>query len=118
MRARWLSWWRACLLRQLSGVESRHLSKIQNVRHKLRSGQHTLALPKNKQKKCFKICFKKFAITTSKDYLKITTTLPIYQRNNEKIIDVHEYSLLAKVTFSEAWKKTLQYWHRPKSSLK
>jgi hypothetical protein len=42
---------RACLLRQLSGFESRHLSKIQNGRHKQRSGQHTLARPKNIHKK-------------------------------------------------------------------
>jgi hypothetical protein len=30
----WLSWLRTCLLRQLSGFESRHLSTIQNGRHK------------------------------------------------------------------------------------
>ncbi len=47
----WLSWQRACLLRQLSGFESRHLSKIQNVRHQQRSGQHTLARQKNIQKR-------------------------------------------------------------------
>jgi hypothetical protein len=32
-----------CLLRQLSGFESRHLSKIQNGRQRQSSGQHTLA---------------------------------------------------------------------------
>jgi hypothetical protein len=37
----WLSWYRACLLRQLSGYESSHLSKIQNGRYKQRNGQHT-----------------------------------------------------------------------------
>jgi hypothetical protein len=35
--------YRACLLRQLSGFESRHLSKILNGRQKQRSGQHTVA---------------------------------------------------------------------------
>ncbi len=35
----------------LAGFESRHLSKIQNCRHKQRSGQHTLAHQKNIQKK-------------------------------------------------------------------
>ncbi len=35
---------RLCLLRQLSGFESRHLSKIQKGRHRHRRGQHnTLA---------------------------------------------------------------------------
>jgi hypothetical protein len=33
-------------VRQLSVFESRHLSKIQNWRHKHRSGQHTLARKK------------------------------------------------------------------------
>jgi hypothetical protein len=47
----WLSWEQACLLRQLSGFESRHLSKIQNGRHQQRSGQHTPASQKNIQKK-------------------------------------------------------------------
>ncbi len=37
---------RAGLLRQLSGLESRRLSKIQNWRHKQRSSQHTLARQK------------------------------------------------------------------------
>ncbi len=36
----------ACLLRQLSGFESRHLSKRQNGRHKQKIGQHTLARQK------------------------------------------------------------------------
>ncbi len=40
----WLE--RFCLLRQLSGFESRHRSKIHNERHKQRSGQHTLARKK------------------------------------------------------------------------
>jgi hypothetical protein len=35
----------------ISGFESRHLSKIKNRRHKQRSGQHTLAHRKNKYKK-------------------------------------------------------------------
>ncbi len=35
----------------LIGFESRHLSKIQNGRHKQRSGQHTLTHQKNIQKK-------------------------------------------------------------------
>ncbi len=35
------------LLRQLSGFEFRHLSKIQNRRPKQRCGQHTLARQKN-----------------------------------------------------------------------
>ncbi len=47
----WLSWYRACLLRQLSWFESRHLSKTEDERHKKRSGQHTLARQKNIQKK-------------------------------------------------------------------
>ncbi len=42
------------LLRQLSGFESRHLSKIQNRRHKQRSCQHTLAGQKNNIKDCLK----------------------------------------------------------------
>ncbi len=41
----------ACLLRQLSGFESRHLSKTQNGRHKQRSGQHTQGRQKNIQKR-------------------------------------------------------------------
>ncbi len=32
-----------CYALQLSGFESRHLSKVQNGRHEQRSGQHTLA---------------------------------------------------------------------------
>ncbi len=45
-------WWqRTCFLRELSGFESRHLSKIQNGRHKQRSGQHTLAPPKISKEK-------------------------------------------------------------------
>ncbi len=36
---------------QLSGFESRHLSKIQNECHKQRSGQHPLVSQKNKQTK-------------------------------------------------------------------
>jgi hypothetical protein len=36
---------------QLSGFESGHVSKIQNGRHKLRSGQHTLALQQKYTKK-------------------------------------------------------------------
>ncbi len=48
----WLSWQRACFQQQLAGFEeSKHLSKKQNGRHKQRSGQHTLARPKNKQQK-------------------------------------------------------------------
>jgi hypothetical protein len=43
---RWVIW----LLKQLAVFESRHLSKIQNGRHKQRSGQHTLACQKNKIK--------------------------------------------------------------------
>jgi hypothetical protein len=43
----------ASLLRQLSGFVSRHLSKIQNGRHKQRSGQHTLARDKIVRKKYF-----------------------------------------------------------------
>ncbi len=46
----WLSRYRASLLRQYSGFESRHPSKIVNGRHKRRSGQHTLARQKNIQK--------------------------------------------------------------------
>jgi hypothetical protein len=42
----------ASLLWQLSGLESRHLSKIQNGRRKQRSGQHNLAHPKNTKKLC------------------------------------------------------------------
>ncbi len=42
----WLSWQRACLIRQLSGFESVHLLKIQNGWHKQKSGQHTLARQK------------------------------------------------------------------------
>jgi hypothetical protein len=38
------------LLRQLSGFESRPLSKIQNGRHKQRSGQHTVACQKKYKK--------------------------------------------------------------------
>ncbi len=38
------------LLRQLSGFESRHLSKIQNGRHKQRRGQYTLARQNNLKK--------------------------------------------------------------------
>jgi hypothetical protein len=34
------------LLRQLSGFEPRHFSKIQNRQHKQRSGQHSLARQK------------------------------------------------------------------------
>ncbi len=34
------------MLRQLSGFESKHRSKIHNKRHKQRSGQHTLARKK------------------------------------------------------------------------
>ena len=33
-------------LKQLPGFKTRHLSKIQNGRHKQRSGQHTLARQK------------------------------------------------------------------------
>ncbi len=47
----WLSWW----LRQLSGFEARPLSKIQNGRHKQRSGQHTLARQKNRHKKVWTV---------------------------------------------------------------
>jgi hypothetical protein len=39
----WLSWQRACLLRQLSGLESGHLSKIKKGRQKQRSSQQSLA---------------------------------------------------------------------------
>jgi hypothetical protein len=39
-----------CWLRQLSGFESRHQSKIQNGRQKHRIGQHTLARQHNIQK--------------------------------------------------------------------
>ncbi len=49
----------ACLLPQLSGFESRHLSKILNVRHKHSSGQHTVALQK---------MFKKGRITRNKNW--------------------------------------------------
>ncbi len=54
----WLSRWRASLLRQYSGFESRHPSKIINGRHKRRSGRHTLARQKNIKKtlKKFKHC--------------------------------------------------------------
>ncbi len=44
--AKWLSRQRASLLRQYSGFESRHPSKIINGRHKQRSGRHTLARQK------------------------------------------------------------------------
>jgi hypothetical protein len=44
------SWYRACLVWQLYGFECRHLSKIENRRHKPRNGQHTLAHQKNIQK--------------------------------------------------------------------
>jgi hypothetical protein len=37
----------------VSSLESRHLSKIQNGQHKLRSGQHTLARQKINTKKIF-----------------------------------------------------------------
>ncbi len=40
----------ACLLRQLSGFESRHLSKMHNGRHQQSCGQHTVA----RQKVCKK----------------------------------------------------------------
>jgi hypothetical protein len=39
-----------CLPWQLSGFESRHLSKLHNGWHKQRSGQHTLVCQKNIQK--------------------------------------------------------------------
>ncbi len=40
-----------CILRQLSGFETRHLSKIQNGRHQQKSGQQTLARQNNIQKR-------------------------------------------------------------------
>ncbi len=51
----WPSWQCACLPRQLSGFESRHLSKVQHGRHKQRSGQHTLAHQKIYQKLLYSI---------------------------------------------------------------
>jgi hypothetical protein len=47
---RWVAKLEVRLLRQLSGFESRHFSKVQNGRHKQRSGQHTTAHQKNKKK--------------------------------------------------------------------
>jgi hypothetical protein len=46
----WIRWIRI-RIHNTAGVYSRHLSKIQNGRHKQRSGQHTLAHQKNIQKK-------------------------------------------------------------------
>jgi hypothetical protein len=46
----WLSWLCTCMLRQLSGFESRHLPKIPYGRRKQRSGQHTLARQKKYKK--------------------------------------------------------------------
>ncbi len=43
------------MLRQRTGFESGHLSKLQNWRHKHRSGQHILARQKNIHKKVFHI---------------------------------------------------------------
>ncbi len=54
------------MLQQLSGFKSRHLSKIQNGRHKQRSGQHTLARPK--------ICKKKLNSNSS-----LTTPVPVLE---------------------------------------
>jgi hypothetical protein len=49
----WLSWYSAPMLAilQLSGFEPRHFSKLQNGRHKQRSGLHTLARQKILYKK-------------------------------------------------------------------
>jgi hypothetical protein len=46
-----LGWQRTCLLQQLSGCVSRHLSKILNRRHKQSSGQQTHCSPPKIYKK-------------------------------------------------------------------
>ncbi len=48
-KGRWVAKLVARLLRQLSGFESRQLSKIQNGRHQQRSDQYTLARQKYKK---------------------------------------------------------------------
>jgi hypothetical protein len=68
----WLSWWRACLLRQLSGFESRHLSKTLNGQ---RSGQHTLPPPPQIYKKNYYNEPVIFSSSDSFNYLQLLMAL-------------------------------------------
>jgi hypothetical protein len=47
----WLSWKRACLVQQLSGFESRHLSKIKKMGDISKGVANTLNPPKKYTKK-------------------------------------------------------------------
>ncbi len=70
----WLSWSRACLVRQLSGFQSRHLSNIQNGRHS-KGVANTLARRKKyKHKKCRSNTDQEYYISTVYSCLSVSAS--------------------------------------------